>query len=80
MSTILSISSSRTLGGNRNRGMLDRIRPPVTSSFSNMVTAYPSGSKSFATVSEAQPAPTQAIRLPFFFSGIFGRRVLISSL
>src|SRR5262249_46145545 len=31
------------------------------------------------TVSEAQPAPMQATRLPFFRRGIFGSRALTSS-
>jgi hypothetical protein len=32
-----------------------------------------------ATVSEAGPAPTQAMRLPFFFTGAWGRRSVMSS-
>ena len=35
--------------------------------------------RSLATVREAQPAPMQAMRLPFFAFGIFGSRPATSS-
>jgi hypothetical protein len=35
--------------------------------------------RSFATVSEAQPAPMQAMRLPFLSFGIFGSSFVTSS-
>ena len=49
--------------------MLLRIKPPGLSAFSKITTSYPSGIRSFATVSEAGPAPTQAMRKPFFVRG-----------
>ena len=39
-----------------------------------MTTSYPSGMRSRATASEAGPAPTQAMRRPFFSFGISGRK------
>ena len=59
--------------------MLVHIRPPGFASFSKMVTSYPSGSRSLATVSDAQPAPMQAMRFPFFSSGMAGRKPVMSS-
>ena len=55
--------------------------PPAFGSPSNSVTSYPSGARSRATVSDAGPAPMQAIFLPFFFAAGLGRRALkLSSL
>ncbi len=43
------------------------------------VTWYPKGNRSFATVSDAGPAPMQATRLPFLRCGARGSSVLMSS-
>ncbi len=59
--------------------MFVHIRPPGFASFSKIVTSYPSGRRSLATVSDAQPAPMQAMRFPFFSSGIVGRKPVMSS-
>ena len=52
--------------------------PPGRSFFSKIVTSYPSGIRSRATVSEAGPAPTHAIRLPFLRFGMSGNRGVTS--
>ena len=59
--------------------MFVHISPPGFASFSKIVTSYPSGSRSLATVSDAHPAPMQAIRFPFFSVGISGRKGTTSS-
>ena len=53
--------------------MFVHMSPPGLASFSKIVTSYPSGRRSLATVSDAHPAPMHAIRLPFFSVGISGR-------
>ena len=80
MSVMYLISSQRTLPGSLNSGMFVHIRPPGAASFSRIVTSYPSGIRSFATVSEAAPAPMHAMRFPFFSSGMSGRKGRTSSL
>ena len=60
--------------------MLMRIRPPGRGPFSNMVHWYPSGIRSFATVSDEGPAPMSATFFPFFATGICGSRSVMSSL
>ena len=59
--------------------MLVRIKPPGTPYCSKIVTSYPKGSKSLATVSDAGPAPMQAMRLPFFTAGALGSSAVMSS-
>jgi len=41
------------------------MNPPALASPSNTVTSYPNGTRSRATVSDASPAPMQAMYLPF---------------
>ena len=79
MFRIMSISSSSTFAGSRNEGTLVRISPPGRPFFSNITTSYPRGARSFATASEAGPAPMQATRLPFFCAGAFGSWSVMSS-
>ena len=59
--------------------MLNRMRPPACWYFSKITTSYPSGIRSFATVSDAGPAPIRAMRLPFLTAGAVGSRPLTSS-
>ena len=58
--------------------MFVRISPPGQSSASKITHSYPSGARSFATVSDAQPAPTSATRLPLRRPGAVGRRASMS--
>jgi len=73
----VAISSSRTLAGSLNAGMLVRINPPGTPYCSKIVMSYPNGNKSLATVSDAGPALCRQCACRFSHAAPWARGAVI---